>query len=117
MENIGNNWNSLPSNEPVKYQSIAMLRGAISILADHLCPRLYDNGLLQLLVDAVSSVLYRDSAAAPAAGNHRDRLTAVAAKGEQKGVQLFILGVDPLNGVYLAFFCFRQIHTSSPVLD
>ena len=65
-------------------------------------------------IDAVSSVLYRDGAASPATGNHRDGLAAVTPQGKQEGNQLFVLRFNPRNGVLLAFFRFCQIHAQSP---
>ena len=73
-----------------------------------------DDRRRQLVVDAVSSVLYRDGAAAPPAGNHRNGLAAVTPQGKQKGIQLRVLGFNPRNGVLLSFFRFCQIHTQSP---
>ena len=69
------------------------------------CRFLNDNGLRQLVVDVVSAVLDGNGAAASAAGDHRDRLAAVAAQGKQKSVQLFIVGFDPLNDVFFSDLC------------
>lgn len=66
--------------------------------------------LSQLIIDVVPAVLDRHRAAALSAGNYRDRFTAVAAQREQKRVQLFIICFDPLNDVFFAFLCTRQIH-------
>ena len=76
-----------------------------------------DDGRRQLIVDTVSSVLYRDGAASTPAGNHRDGLAAVTPQGKQEGIQLFVLRFNPRNGVLLAFFRFCQIHTQSPDLE
>ena len=73
-----------------------------------------DDRRRQLVVDAVSSILYRDGAASSPAGNHRDRLAAVTPQGKQKGIQILILCFNPHNGVLLSFFCFCQIHAQSP---
>ena len=73
-----------------------------------------DDRRRQLVVDAVSSILYRDGAASSPARNHRDRLAAVAPQGKQKGIQLRVLGFNSRDGVLLSFFRFCQIHKSSP---
>ena len=72
------------------------------------------DGRRQLVVDAVSSVLDRNGAAATPARNHRDGFAAVTPQGKQKGIQLRVLSFNPRNGVLLSFFRFCQIHTQSP---
>ena len=57
----------------------------------------------QLFVDIVSAILDGNRAATPAAGYHRDGLAAVAAKGKQKGIQLFVIGVDAADDIFLSF--------------
>ena len=69
-----------------------------------------DDRLGKRLVDAIAPVLHGDDAAAPAAGYHSDGLPAVAAQGEQKGIQLLIVGIDALNQKFLAFGYGGQIH-------
>ncbi len=64
-----------------------------------------DDSLSQLIVDVISAILDGNRTATSTAGNHRNRLTAVTAQREQEGVQLFIIGLDPLNDIFFSFFC------------
>ena len=45
------------------------------------------------------------NAAAFPAGNHSNRFAAVAAQGEQKRIEIFIISFNPLNDKLLAFLC------------
>ena len=71
------------------------------------CVSSKDDRSRQLIVDVVSGILDGNGTAAPAAGDHRDGLACIAAKGKQKAIQLFVIRVDPLHCVLLAFFCAR----------
>lgn len=64
-----------------------------------------NDGLCQLGVNIVSAVFDGYGAAAPAVGNHCNGFTAVATQGEQKRIQLFIVGLDPLNDIFFSFLC------------
>ena len=64
-----------------------------------------DNGFRQLGVDVVAPILDGNHAAASAPGNHGDGLAAVAAQGEEEGVQLLVIGVDALDNVFGTKLC------------
>ena len=64
----------------------------------------------QLVVDVVPSVLDGHGAAALAPGYHGDGFTAVAAKGEEEGVQLLVVGFDTPDQIFFTFNSGRQIH-------
>lgn len=64
-----------------------------------------DDGLCQLRVKIISAVFDGYGAAASAVGNHRNGFTTVATQGEQKRIQLFIVGLDPLNDILFSFLC------------
>ena len=66
---------------------------------------LHDNRFSQFRVDAVSAILYGYYAAAPTAGYHRDRFATIAAQGEQKRIEFFVIGFDPLDDIFFAFLC------------
>ena len=59
----------------------------------------------ELVIDIVSAILDGHGAAALEMAYHSDRLAAVASKGKQKAVQLFIISFDPLNDVFFSVLC------------
>ena len=63
-----------------------------------------DDRFSQLIVDIVSAVLDGNRAAALPAGDHGHRLAGIAAQGKQKCIEFFVISVDPLNDILLAFF-------------
>ena len=63
-----------------------------------------DNCLSQLIIDVISAILDGYSTAVPAAGHYGDRLTTVAAQREQESVELFVIGFDGADDVFLSFF-------------
>ena len=77
----------------------------------------HHDGLGQLLVDVVAAILDGHGAAASAVGNHRDRLTAVAAQREQKRIELLIVCLYGFDDVFLAFYSIGQIHICHQVSD
>ena len=68
------------------------------------------NGLSQLLVDVISSVLDGDGATASSACDDRDRLAAVAAEREEEGVELFVIRIDLFDDIFLSFDCVPECH-------
>lgn len=71
---------------------------------------LYDDGFSQQIVDAVSAVFDGNYAAVFLAGNNGYGFAAVASEGKQKSVQLFVVGLDPLNDIFFGFFGHSQVH-------
>ena len=69
---------------------------------------LYQDGLSQLVIDAVAPVLNGYGAAPPAPGDHGDGRSGITAQGKQKGVQLLVVGIDTANGIFLAFLGIQQ---------
>ena len=63
------------------------------------------DGFSQLAVDVVSAVLDGNHTAVSLMGDHGDRFTGVTAQRKQEGVQLFVVGFDPLNDVRFSFLC------------
>ena len=70
----------------------------------------YQDRFLELLVNAVPTVLYGDHAASPAAGNRGDGLAAVTAQREQECIQILIIGFDSLNNILFALDGIFQCH-------
>ena len=64
-----------------------------------------DNGLRQLLVDVVAAILDGDHAAASAPGDNGNGFAAVAAQGEEEGIELFIVGVDAPDDIFGTKLC------------
>ena len=64
-----------------------------------------DNGLRQLLVDVIAAVLDGDHAAASAPGDNGNGFAAVAAQGEEEGIELFIVGVDAPDDIFGTKLC------------
>ena len=56
----------------------------------------------QLIIHVISAVLDGNSTAAPSAGNDRNRFSAVAAQGKEKGVEGFVAGTDPVDQIFFA---------------
>ena len=63
-----------------------------------------------MLVDAVSAVLDGHSAAAFSVGDYGDGFAGITAKGEQKSIELFVLGFDLPDDVFFSFNGFEQRH-------
>ena len=59
--------------------------------------KLYRDCFCKLIIYIVSRVLDRNNKAAFSATNYGDALTAVAAEGKEKGVEIFIRKVAPLG--------------------
>ena len=66
------------------------------------------------MVDIVSAVLDGDYTAVLQVRDDCDGLARVASKGEQKGVELLVIGLDALDDVLLAFLGLTQIHNYPP---
>jgi hypothetical protein len=64
----------------------------------------YLDGGSQLVVDIVSAVFDGYGAAAFSAGNHGNGLAAVAAQGEEEGIQFLIVGIDPPDNIFFSLF-------------
>ena len=71
---------------------------------------LHLNGFRQLIVNGVSGVLDGDRAAATLPADDSDRLSGIAAQGEQELVQLLIVGHDCTDDILLAHLGRPQIH-------
>ena len=83
---------------------------------DRLFGGLHQDCFRQLGIHAVSAVFDGNHTAAPAAGDHRDRLSAVATQGKQECIQFLVIGFDGPNDVFLAYLRGCQIHTLHPIL-
>ena len=68
------------------------------------CGSTNDDRGRQLIVYVVSAVLNGNRAATSAAGNHGHGLAAIAAQGEQKAIEFFVIRFDPLDDIFFAFF-------------
>ncbi len=62
-----------------------------------------DDGFSQLLIDIVPAVFNGNGTVILASGYYGNGFTAVAAEGEQKSVQFFVISFDPLNDILFAF--------------
>ena len=69
------------------------------------------NGLCQLVINAVAAVLDRDDAGLAPTGNDGDRFAAVAAQRKEKSVQLLVIGIDLFDDVFFADNSVLQSHT------
>ena len=63
-----------------------------------------------MLVDAVSAVLDGHGAAAFSVGDYGDGFAGITANGEQKSIELFVLGFDLADDVFFSFNGFEQRH-------
>ena len=68
------------------------------------------NGLSQLIINGIATVLDGYGAVAATTGNHSNGLAAVTTQGKQECIQLAILCLDGADNVLLTFQCFSQIH-------
>ena len=64
-----------------------------------------NDGLGQLIVNAVSAILHGYYAAALPAGYHRNWFAAVAAQRKQKRIQILVLGFNAGNDVLFSLLC------------
>ena len=72
--------------------------------------KLHLDGLCQLAVDGVAAVLDGDGAVTLATGDDGDGFAAVAAQGEQKGVQLLVIGFNTADDVFFSLYGVVQSH-------
>ena len=72
--------------------------------------RLNANGFCQLAVNIIPAVLDSYYAISPLPGDHSDGFAGVAAKGKQKGIELFVIRFDPLYQTLFAQRRSKQIH-------
>ena len=70
----------------------------------------HNDGVGQLVVDVIATVLDGDGAAPSAPGNNGDGFAAVAAKGEQKGLQRFIAGLNAGDDIFLTAVRIHECH-------
>ena len=81
-----------------------------------LCCQLCNNdGLCQLIIDIIPTILDGNGAVSTLSGYHRDWLTGVAAQGEQEGIQLFVIGLNGPDNIFFAKLGSRQIHNNHPI--
>ena len=62
------------------------------------------------MIHVVPSILDRNNAAVFHVGNDCNPLSAVASKGEEERIQLFIVRFNSLDDVFSAFDCILQCH-------
>jgi len=82
------------------------------------CPLLFssdEDSCSQLIIDIVSAVFDGNGATAPSAGDHRNGLAAVAPQREQKGIQLFVIGLDGPDNIFFAKLGSGQVHSDHPI--
>jgi hypothetical protein len=70
----------------------------------------YGDRLSKPMVNAISSILDGDNAVFSAAGYHSNGFAGVTAQGEQKGIELLVLGIDLCDAVFLPQLCSHQVH-------
>ena len=68
----------------------------------------------QQIVDIIPTILDGNGTTTPTTGNHGDGFAAVTAQGEQKSIQLFVIGLDGFYDILFANIGRFQIHNIHP---
>ena len=85
-----------------------------TISRSFLCYVLDTDSFRQLIVDVVTTILDGYCTAAFAMCNDRDCFAGIAAEGKQERVQLFVIGYNFPDDVFLSFCGFSESHVFSP---
>jgi hypothetical protein len=70
----------------------------------------HGDGIRQMMVNAISSILNGYNAVSFTPGYHGNRLTAVTPQGKQEGIEFFIISIDMTDPVFPTQVCVHQVH-------